>query len=304
MKFINGVFSIYKRMTDKYHPIIDKCSKDNIFAIAGQSAFYILLSAVPLTMFIVSLLQNLHIPVNVIENALDSIFSTEMVKQISSFLNDAYSNSVGISLITLIVTLWSASQGIHAITNGLNRIYDSYENRNWLYVRIRAMIYTIILFVIILICLSVIVLGKSLNSLLSPIMKYVPDIVSLVYQLRFALFFVFLVIIFALVFRNIPNISKAEHRQYKFRNQLPGAILCAISWFVLSLGISIYVDDFHGFSVYGSLTRLAVIMIWIYFCMLALMICAEINFVYNDKINNIHIKSMIINIKKKLRGKK
>ena len=33
---------------------------------------------------------------------------------------------------------------------------------------------------------------------------------------------------------------------------MPGAFLCTVSWYVLSFGISVYVSDFNGFSVYGG----------------------------------------------------
>ena len=125
---------------NKIQPFIGKANSDNVFAIAGQSAFFIILSAFPLTMFLASILQNLHIPFKYVEDSLNSLFSQQVVDYISSFMNDVYNNSVGISFITLIVTLWSAAKGIQAITNGLNRIYNAYENRNWLFLRIRAMI--------------------------------------------------------------------------------------------------------------------------------------------------------------------
>lgn len=299
MAVIKRIIAFIKRIIDKYEPITDKCNHDNIFAIAGQSAFFILLSAVPLSMFIVSLLQNLHIPVEFIEMGLSGIFSDEIVSEISTFLSDAYRNSVGISFITLIVTLWSAAQGIHAITNGLNRVYNAYENRNWFYLRIRAMFYTIALFVILFISLLIIVLGSSINEWLSPYLSNLPDFVEFIYHMRYAIIFLFLMILFALIYRNFPNISRAQHKEYGFKYQLPGAFLCTVSWFVLSLGISIYVDDFNGFSIYGGLTRLAVIMIWIYFCMICLMICAEINYVYHDTIKSFKFKNFFINIRRK-----
>lgn len=304
MKFFKKIIDFVKKIIAKYEPITSKCSHDNVFAIAGQSAFFILLSAVPLSMFIVSILQNLHIPVDVIEKGLNGIFSDTMVKEISAFLNNAYNSSVGISFITLIVTLWSAAQGVHAITNGLNRIYNAYENRNWFFVRLRAMLYTIVFFMIILGGLLLIVLGSSINEWLSPYLAYVPDIVAVIYHLRYVLMFIFFVLLFALVYRNIPNITKKEHHKYGFKYQLPGAFLCTLSWYVLSFGISIYVDDFNGFSIYGGLTRLAVIMIWIYFCVVCFMICAEINFVYHENIKSFSLKKQIKNIRAKVKNKK
>lgn len=298
MKLKKHIDSV-RNFIGRFEPITSKILHDNIFAIAGQSAFFIILSAVPLSMFIVSILQNLHIPVDFIEMGLSGIFSEQIVDEISEFLTNAYNNAVGISLITLVITLWSAAQGVHAITNGLNRIYDAYENRNWFFLRIRAMFYTIAFFAIILFSLVIIGLGSTINKWLSPYIKYLPDFVALIYHLRYVLIFLFLVVLFALVYRNFPNISRKQHKEYGIKYQLPGAFLCTLSWYVLSLGISIYVDNFNGFSIYGGLATLAGIMIWLYFCMVCLMICAEINYVYHDQIKKFSLKSLINKLKKR-----
>lgn len=304
MKMKKHIVSV-RNIIGRFEPITSKILHDNIFAIAGQSAFFIILSAVPLSMFIVSILQNLHIPVDFIEMGLSGIFSEQIVDEISEFLTNAYNNAVGISLITLIITLWSAAQGIHAITNGLNRIYDAYENRNWIFLRIRAMFYTIAFFAIILVSLVIIGLGSTINKWLSPYIKYLPDFVAIIYHLRYVLVFLFLVVLFALVYRNLPNISRQQHKEYGIKYQLPGAFLCTLSWCVLSLGISIYVDNFNGFSIYGGLATLAGIMIWLYFCMVCLMICAEINYVYHEQIKKFSLKPLIKKLKnRKIHGKK
>lgn len=304
MKAIRRMIDFVMKIIEKYEPITSKINRDNIFAIAGQSAFFMILSAFPLAMFIVSLLQNLHIPVELIEQALGKIFSETIVTELTDFLSNIYENAVGISLVTIIITLWSAAQGIHAITNGLNRIYDAYENRNWFYLRIRAMIYTVAFFVIILVSLIIIVLGSSLNEWLSPYLKYFPDFLTLMYHLRYVIIFMCLVLLFALVYRNLPNITRAEHKEYGLKYQLPGAFLCTVSWYVLSFGISIYVDDFNGFSIYGGLTRLAVIMIWLYFCMVCLMICAEINYIYHDNIKNFSLKKSFRKLRSHIKQKR
>ena len=303
MKIKEHIESV-RNFIGRFEPITSKILHDNIFAIAGQSDFFMILSAVPLTMFIVSILQNLHIPVDFIEMGLSGVFSEQIVDEISEFLTNAYNNAVGISLITLIITLWSAAQGIHAITNGLNRIYYAYENRNWFFLRIRAMFYTIAFFAIILFSLVIIGLGSTINKWLSPYIKYLPDFVALIYHLRYVLIFLFLVVLFALVYRNFPNISRKQHKEYGIRYQLPGAFLCTLSWYVLSLGISIYVDNFNGFSIYGGLATLAGIMIWLYFCMVCLMICAEINYVYHEQIKKFSLKSLIKKLKNKKSHKK
>ncbi len=304
MKAIKKTVSLYDKIMKKYDPIISKCVHDNVFAIAGQSAFFIVLSSVPLIAFCLSVLQGLHISAEFIEQALSSVFTVDFLVQIKYFLNETYQNTVGISFISIIVTLWSASQGIYAITNGLNRVYDAYENRMWIFLRIRAMIYTVILFIIMLASMIVISLGSFLDDWIEPYISSLPDIITAIFRLRYLLVFLILTVIFALIYRNFPCISKEQKREYSFKYQLPGAVLCTLSWFALAMGISIYVKSFNGFSVYGVITGLAIVMVLLYFLMLLLMICAEINYVYHNQIKEFSVKKFIASIKKKLKRKK
>ena len=48
-----------KRLVDFFSPFIKKLNDDNIFAISGQSAFFLMLALVPFAMFVVSILQTL-----------------------------------------------------------------------------------------------------------------------------------------------------------------------------------------------------------------------------------------------------
>ena len=87
-----------------------------------------------------------------------------------------------------------------------------------------------------------------------------------------------LTLFFAVVFTALPNCKLS------FKSQLPGAAICSVAWYVFSFGLSVYVDYFNGFSMYGSLTTIALIMLWLYFCMYIMMMSAEVNVVFNESI--------------------
>ena len=269
-------------------PFLNKLTHDNIYAIAGQSAFFLLLSVVPLAIFGVSLLQNLHIPVETLNNFFSIVFNEEVSQSFAKFMNNVYDSATGISLVAIVVTLWSAAKGIQAITNGLNRVHETYENRNWLVLRIRSMLYTVVFILILLATMLVVVLGSTINGLIKEYILDMPDAVGVFYHLRYVIVFIYLVVLFALIYRNVPNLTREERKKYGFFYQLPGALFCAVSWLALSLGISIYVDDFNGFSIYGSLTKVAVMMVWMYFCLECMMIGAEINRFYNGEIRSFY----------------
>ncbi|MBQ1349730.1 MAG: YihY/virulence factor BrkB family protein [Ruminococcus sp.] len=267
-------------------PFLNKLTHDNIYAIAGQSAFFLLLSAVPLAIFGVSILQNLHIPVETLNSFFSIVFNEEVSQSFAQFMSNVYESATGVSLVAIIVTLWSAAKGIQAITNGLNRVHETYENRNWLVLRIRSMLYTVVFILILLATMLIVVLGSTINGLLREYHIKIPGIFGVFYHLRFGIIFVYLVVLFAMIYRNVPNLTRAERKKYGFLYQLPGAFFCAVSWLALSLGISIYVDDFNGFSIYGSLTKLAVVMVWMYFCLVCMLLGAEINRYYHGEIRS------------------
>ena len=165
-------------------------------------------------------------------------------------------------------------------------MHETYENRNWLVLRIRSMLYTVVFILILLATMLIVVLGSTINGLLREYHIKIPGIFGVFYHLRFGIIFVYLVVLFAMIYRNVPNLTRAERKKYGFLYQLPGAFFCAVSWLALSLGISIYVDDFNGFSIYGSLTKLAVVMVWMYFCLVCMLLGAEINRYYHGEIRS------------------
>ena len=279
-----------KRIFGAISPFLKKIEDDNIFAISGQSAFFMLLALIPFAMFSVSILQNLNIPVSKFDRFFRIIFNEAVSAQISNFLGNVNKSSVSVSLITMFFTLWSAAQGVHAITNGLNRIHHTYENRNWFFVRFRAMFYTVVFVFILFATAFVIVLGSSIQNAIAQHVPELPNVVAVLYRFRFIIIFIYLVFLFSFIYRNLPNLTPETRAEYKFIYQLPGSLICAAAWILLSWGISIYVGDFNGFSIYGSLSKVAVMMVWLYFCILFLMFGAEINSHYH-----IQIKSFIDN---------
>ena len=284
------ILVIFRRIWGALKPFYKKIVFDNIFAIAGQSAFFLILSAVPLLMFSVSVLQSLHLSTETLGDFLGDTYSSTQVSEWFKSLNDMYTAPTSISVITLIASLWSASKGLHAITNhaitnGLNRVHNTYESRTWLSLRLHAMLHTFVFLMIIAVTIGVMVLGKGLGNQIEPYLKKLPGYLVAIYSLRYIIVFLYQVFLFALLYRNTPNLTREKRKEYGFRCQLPGALFCAASWHVLLFAISVYVTDFNGFSIYRGLTQLAIVMIFLYFCMVCLMIGAEINVHFHREID-------------------
>ena len=255
---------------------MDKCIQDKINAYAAQSAFFIILSVIPFLMVFSSLLQYTSVTeemlLEIIKNVMPEYISPFMV----SIVAEVYSRSVGVISVTAFVAIWSAAKGVQYMADGLNSVNDLEENRNWFVLRFWAVIYTVVFLVAVIFTLLVVVFGNSLHDLASGSVPLLGKAVEFLANLRGLVMFAVLTLFFDVIFTMLPN------RKLTFKSQLPGAVICSLSWYLFSFGLSVYVDYFNGFSMYGSLTTIVLIMLWLYFCMYIMMLSAEVNVVFNE----------------------
>ena len=68
------------------------------------------------------------------------------------------------------------------------------------------------------------------------------------------------------------------YERQDIRLQLPGALISTVGWIGCSYGFSIYFNYFGNYSyMYGSLTAVVILMLWLYACICILFFGAEIN---------------------------
>lgn len=255
---------------------MDKCKRDKINAYSAQSAFFIILSAIPFLMVFSSLLQYTAVTESMILDIIRRVMPGYVSPFVISLVEEVYNRSMGTISITAIAAIWSAAKGVQYMTDGLNAVNDLEETRNWFVLRFWAVVYTVVFLVGIIFTLLVVVFGNSLHSLAAryvPLLEHAADLLS---HFRGFLMLAILILFFAVIFTALPN------RKLSFKSQLPGAAICAVAWYIFSFGLSVYVDYFNGFSMYGSLTTIALVMLWLYFCMYIMMMSAEVNVVFNE----------------------
>ena len=192
-------------------------------------------------------------------------------------IHEVYSKGVGLISVTAITAIWASAKGIQYLSNGLNAVYDIMETRKYLWLRLRAILYTLVLLVAIVLALTLLVFGNSIQGLLMQYLPLVGRLTEIIIRLRALIMLAVFILFFAILFKMLPN------RKATIKSQLPGSVLCALAWYVFSFGLSIYVEYFNGFSMYGSLTAIALLMLWLYFCIYIVLICGEINDIYEQR---------------------
>ena len=270
-----------KRLKEIYQKILNMTgdvTEDHVGAYAAQSAYFFMLCMIPIILLLITMVQYTPVTKADVMTAVIQVFPTSVDSMITSIVNQVYNQSSGIIPITVVVALWSAGKGVLAMTSGLNCVYKCNETRNYIFLRIRATIYTVMFILVIIFLLVLSVFGNTLNIFIAAHVPILKNLADRLIAMRTIITPIVLMIFCLLIYKFLPN------RKDKLRKQLPGAVFAAIGWMIVSWIFSVYVDIFKGFSdMYGSLTTIVLIMLWMYFCMYCILLGGELNMMMYDK---------------------
>lgn len=262
---------------------LNRTKKDHVGAYAAQCAYFIILSFIPFVLCLMTIAQKTTaLTEGMVRQAILQIFPENFEGFITEIINEVYSKSSAVIPVTAVTALWSAGKGLQSLTNGLNTIYHVKETRNWLLTRIRSVFYTLIFVIALMVSLLLLVFGNNLQRTISKYAAFLAELIGIILGARTFLVFAVLMLVFLCLFRFLPN------RKATFKSQLPGAALTAVAWMAFSYGFSLYFTYFSFSNMYGSLTTIMLLMIWMYICMTIVLYGAEVNAYYEKQFRQAH----------------
>ncbi|MCD8152994.1 MAG: YihY/virulence factor BrkB family protein [Clostridiales bacterium] len=251
--------------------ILGKIKEDDIGAYAGQAALFLIMSAIPFLLVLVSLIRYTPVTESLILTLIKMISPGYMSSSVISIVDEVYHNTGGILVISLVFAVYSAAKTIQSLRYALNKVYEIEETRNWFVLRLRAMFETFALIIAIFLLMVLLMFGRGIQAMLAEYAPIAGIVTEVILKLRLLILFFVLTGIFVTIYKAIPN------REATFRSQLAGAVGCAAAWYVFTFGVSLYINYFNGFSLYGSLTSIVLIMFWLYFAMYIFLVCGAVN---------------------------
>lgn len=256
---------------------LKKLKEDHINAYAAQTAYFLILSFIPFIMMLLTLIKYTPITkADLLTTAVD-ILPDSIDPMVISIIDEVYKKSSAVISISAITAVWSAGKGVMGIIQALNTINDVEEENNYIVIRLRAAFYMIIFVVAVILSLIIIVFGNKILLIIERQYPLISRITGAFGEVKnFAVLGV-LTLLFWIMFKFIPR------KKVKKSKQLPGAIIAAVSWTIFSFGFSLYIDLSSGFAnMYGSLTTIILVMLWLYGCMYIMLVGAEINSYFQD----------------------
>lgn len=258
-----------------YTRIIDA----DVFGLAAQLAYFFLLSLFPFLLFLVTLIGYLPFDEDYLMSFLEAYAPAEIMAFIEGNITQLVNvQNGGLLSIGIIGTLWSASNGVNAITRAFNRAYEVEEDRSFIVARLIAIALTIAMIAVICIALLLPIFGELIGVYLFSFVGLSEDFVQVWNMLRWIISSVVFFIVFMALYKLAPNMP------IKLKHAFWGAIFATLSWQLVSLAFSYYVSSIGNYSAtYGSLGTIIILMIWFYISGIIIITGGVINAVFRQQ---------------------
>lgn len=243
--------------------------------MSAALSYYYVLALFPGLIFLSAVVTYIPIP-NLFDQALyliGQIVPADNMDLVRKVLSDVISPNRGVFLsFGLVITLWSMSSGFVAAIEALNISYDVQEARPFWKTWPLAVGLAFLAGCLLLVALAMMIAGPHFGVWLCTKL-HLSRLVAAVWPfIHWTVAIGFNVLAIEVLYYLAPNVKQ------RFKATLPGALLAVACWLLLSYGLGIYFRQFASLNkIYGSLSAVVGLMIWLYWNQFVMLIGAELN---------------------------
>ncbi|MCI5635683.1 MAG: YihY/virulence factor BrkB family protein [Sarcina ventriculi] len=253
--------------------LIKKIFKDDIIGNGAQLAYFLMLAFIPFLIFLITLIGKSRISSDDLLMFLSTIMpktSFELIKTTIGTIIDTQRSDVMWG--SIILAIWVSSSGFGAVIKGLNMSYDVQETRSYILRKFLSIVYTLLLAWTIAMTLLLFVFGGVIEKFIILKLHHQFLINIFWYAGRYSIILIVMFIIFLFLYNVTPC------KRLGWKEVMPGAIFTTIGWIVTSLIFTFYVNNFNNYArIYGGLSAVFAIMIWLFISSLTLLVGGELN---------------------------
>ena len=263
--------------------IASEWSTDRVGGLAAEIAFFALLGFFPAVIALAATLGSAETIVGASTAAdVESWLVDQMVEifggenSLEQTTRELFEGGNGGALtLGAVVALYAASRGFTAVVRALDIAYDHVELRGWLSTRLVGLGLTLLTVVVAAVVMVLIVVGPLFGggAEIADDLGVAGWFTTLWTWLRWPVVFL------ALVTWATTMYHVAPHHTSPWRTEIPGALIAAVWWSVVSLGFSSYLQlaSSGANAIFGLLGGAISLLFWLYLMAMGLLLGAEIN---------------------------
>jgi membrane protein len=251
---------------------------DNVPLIASALA-YASFFAIPSTLLVVVGLFTLIASPDTITRLMDH-FSTFMPADATRLLNDSLqrldarpSTGVLMTIVGLVLALWSTTGAMNAYMTALNIVYDRKDERPFLKKRLVALAMVGCIGFAFLLIAVLLIFGPAIQRWVGSTLNAESAVAWTWWIAQWPLLVLGLLAAFAIMYRLGPDVGAP-----RWRFVTPGSVVAIVVWLVASGLFAVYTSMFASYNkAWGSLAAVLVMLTWLWLTGLALLFGAEVN---------------------------
>lgn len=256
--------------------LVRKMLDDDCAGLAGQLAYFTLLSLFPLLMSLVAVaglvMDDPESALRTLTESMQGVLPQEGMDLLVDYIERTLRNATsGVLLFGVLATLWSGSTASYALINAANRAYELRETRPlW---KVWGVSLLIVLWLALLIgALALVIFSAETGGYLQRLTGLPDFFVTLWGILRWVVAFVAVTIVHALLYYVAPSAD------VPFKWITPGGLAATVLILVSSVALSFYVANFGRYDqLYGPIGAVIVLMLWLYVGSFMVLLGVEMN---------------------------
>lgn len=251
--------------------------KDSLVNKASSLAYNFMLALFPAIIFLFTLIPFIPKRIGFQKQLMDFIvliLPADAYRAFETTLNEIVNKqNGGLLSFGFLLSLFFATNGVHSLMMAFNKSSLLIETRSWVKQRMMAIVLTIIIAMSVIICIIAMTVGEFALRYIDNELDIKGNLVTYLIQLtRWSLLGILYFVTISILYRYGP----AHSKKWKFFSA--GSWLATILAFLTIWGFSFYINNFSSYNkVYGSISVLIVLMIWLYLNSLILLIGFELN---------------------------
>jgi membrane protein len=253
--------------------------EDNGAHLAAGIAYYAMFSIFPLLLGLISIASSVAEASEVRREIVDfmATYLPGSNTLVAETVEGVVKSRASMGLVALLGLLWSGSAIFAAIRRSINRAWGVERQRS--FIRQKAVEFSMMLTAALLLIVSIAstTVYKTISAFEIPVFGLGMVGHNPLWQMIGVLLpFAFSLLVFALIYRYLPNT-----RVY-WGDVWPGAVFASVAFELAKNGFAWYLESFATYNlVYGSLASVVVFLFWAYLCSIILLIGAELTSEYS-----------------------
>lgn len=271
--------SFVGKLTDFTKALVQRILDHDCPGLAAEMCYSWMIALLPMTIFIFTLFGLMNAQpelfaqvVRVLRRLIPGEAFSLVEASIRALIEDS---SGGLALLSLLASLWTASNGAVTLEKAFIRFYGMEANAPGFW-RQRALAVLLILGLafMVMVCANLVIFGEVIIQILQKGLNLPASTLDFIYWLRWGLPISSLLVISWFVYAVVP---RPLGRQ-SWKNMWPGALVFVPLWILFSLLFSQYVNNMGNYSkVYGPMGGIIILMVWLYLTSFALLVGGEVN---------------------------